>query len=247
MEPDNQQYKRSDNVTALAVSDTANLSPQQPENRHMIESLRKLQRADAFFHKLTAEQQDTLLKWLHEIEDLGTVLSRVTAPAPQGFGVQVSLVTLRRFRSRWRALGSIMETEEMLDQITDMELAADLTQTPRIQKAINHMLHEKAFDLARTHPGSDTLKTVLTSIEKLSALDYKKQKLLLEREKLQHAKESLPVRLAHHRVDLNILPSNQTQSVRSIPDPEVKRIADNSSPPLENETVSAPPNKTTCA
>jgi len=204
MKTDSQQNKITDNVNALTAPPPGGsaLPQQPPENQKVIESLRKLQRADAFFNKLSPDQKDTLLDWLRQFEDIGTVHSRVAAPPPQGFGIQVSLMTLRRFRARWRALGSILTTEDILDEITDMELNTDLSQTVRIQKAINHMLHEKAFSLARTHPGSDTLKTVLTSIEKLSALDYKKQKLLLEREKLTRHFD-LPKR---HRVDLNIVP-----------------------------------------
>ena len=67
------------------------------------------------------------------------------------------------------------------------------------------MLHEKAFQLARTHPGSDSVTRLLTGIEKLAALDYKRQKLLLEREKLLLNARHSPGSPKHHRVDLNIV------------------------------------------
>src|SRR4051794_37517994 len=102
MKTDNQQNKITDNVNALAAPapSAPALPPQPPDNQKIIESMRKLQRADAFFNKLTPDQKNNLVHWLNELEDISTVHTRVTAPPPQGLGIQVSLMTLRRFRAR---------------------------------------------------------------------------------------------------------------------------------------------------
>jgi hypothetical protein len=209
MKANNTQNKKSDNLITLMnpSADSAAASHQPAASPHMLESLRKLQRADAFFKKLTDDQQDTFLQWLNEMDDIGALHRRVNAPPPEGLGVLVSLSTIRRFRIRYRALNLIVRTEEMLDEITDLEMNADLNQTARIQKAINHFLHESAYNLSQTHPESETLKTVLASIEKLSSLDFKKQKIQLEREKLASQFNSPK----HHRVDLNIMPVRPAQ------------------------------------
>src|SRR5688572_5910472 len=142
-----------------------------------LESLRRKQRADSFFHSLTQEQQDKLLQLIQEGDDIGTVCSRIASPPPEGFGMNVHLTSLRRFRSHWSALHHIMKNQDILDTIHDMETNSDFTQRRRIQDAISQMLHEKAFELARTHPGSDVVTRILTGIEKLAALDYKREKL----------------------------------------------------------------------
>ena len=185
-----------------------------------VESMKRKQRADSFFHSLTTEQQDKLLHWLEEEEDLGTVCMRISAPQPEGFGLNVHLTSLRRFRAHWKSLNHIMLNEEILDSIHDMETNSDFSQRNRIQEAISQMLHEKAFQLARTHPGSDTVTRLLTSIEKLAALDYKRQKLLLEREKLLLNARHSPGSPKHHRVDLNIVrpaepPAHPTPSLEA--------------------------------
>ena len=209
------EIQKHDNLSSLLDSPSAGL-PQlhQPfgppaeqsiadkSRASAIESLKRKQRADSFFQSLTDEQQDKLLDWLETERDLGAVLARVSAPAPEGFGLKVHLTSLRRLRAHWRSLDFINRNEEILDTIHDMETNSDFSQSHRIQEAINQLLHEKAFELARTHPGSDVLRDVLASIQRLAELDYKREKLLIERQKLLRLSVGSP---QHHRVDLNIV------------------------------------------
>lgn len=200
-----------------------------------IESLARRQRANSFLRSLSQEQSRQVYTWIFEFDDINEAHSRITAPPPEGLGLPVSTSTLRRLRSFWQALANITLTEEMLDTITDMELDSELTQPARIQNAICHLLHEKAFDLARTVPGSPVMKDLLTGIEKLSTLDLKRQKLLLERERLSRPVAPLAPP-QHHRVDLNIVQPKRDPAITvpSHPEPTPNPPPRFASPELSN-------------
>ena len=210
-----------------------------PFLKSKIAALQRKQRCDTFLSSLTDDQSLQLMDWMYTLENLSDVHRRVTAPPPEGFGVKVHLTTLRRLRDQFRAEDIARSAESMIDVITDLEKETDLNQSARVQTVINHLLHEKAFELSRTHPGSVVLKDVLTSIQKLSELDYKRQKLQLERERLLRHNTS-PAPTQHHRVDLNIVPSNRNPAVESVvihsePHPET------SSEPARPQLESLPP------
>ena len=194
-----------------------------------IESLARRQRAHSFINSLTPEQARQVHTWIHECESIHDAHARITAPPPEGLGLTVSPITLRRLRNHWRALDEVHFTSDMLDIITDMEVDSELTQPARIQNAICHLLQEKAFDLARTVPGSDVMKDVLSSIEKLTTLDLKRQKLQLERERLLRRPASpMPAptshqAIQHHRVDLNFVPPKRDSAVVVSVDSEPNR------------------------
>ena len=194
-----------------------------------IESLKRKQRADSFYNSLSSDEGAKLFAWMNELKHVCDIQERIASPPPEGLGRKVSLTCLRRLRAIFKAEIFIDETEETLDMITDLESESDLTQTSRIQTAINHLLHEKAYQLAMTHPGSDVLKDVLTSIEKLSTLEYRRHKIFLERER-HHRHNTAPTptqhhHTQHHTVDLNIVPPNPTNSrqpvtIQTEPHPE---------------------------
>ena len=189
--------------------------PPDQSRAFAVQSLKRKQRADSFFHSITPEQQDKIVELLHTDENLVTVFNRVTAPPPQGLGLKVHLNSLRRLRAHWRAAVFALRSEEILDEIHDMETNSDFSQSHRVQEGINQLLHEKAFELARSHPGSDVLRDVLASITKLAELSYKREKLLIERQKLLRLALPSP---QHHRVDLNIVrptPPTPAQQIQS--------------------------------
>lgn len=185
--------------------------PIDPVTAWRIESLKRRQRADSFFNSLSDDESNKLIAWLNDIDCLFDIRTRIVAPPPEGLGRNVSLSSLRRLRANLRAVCVINRTEEMLDNISDLEAASDVTQTSRVQNAIRHLLHQKAYELAMTHPGSEILKDVLASIEKLTTLELKRQKLQLERERLLRCTNTAatPMPTQHHRVDLNIVQPNQ--------------------------------------
>jgi hypothetical protein len=211
------EIKKHDNVIPLTPSTDAFVglpqvhqpiqppAPSQPPEQgraFAIESLKRKQRADSFFNSITPEQQDKIVELLHIERNLVTVFDQVTAPPPKGLGLKVHLNSLRRLRAHLNAVVFAHRSQEILDEIDDMESNSDFSQSYRVQEGINQLLHEKAFDLARTHPGSDVLRDVLTSITKLAELSYKREKLLIERQKLLRLAVPSP---QHHRVDLNIV------------------------------------------
>jgi len=195
-----------------------------------LESIARRKRADSFLRSLNPEQSRQVYKWIRELESIDDVHDRITAPPPEGLGLKVSVITLRRLRSYWHACDEVSFTENMLDIITDMEVDSELKQPARIQNAICHLLQQKAFDLARTYPGSDVMKDVLTGIEKLTTLDLKRQKLQLERERILR-KTTTPAippsapathqQIQHHRVDLNIVPPNPINSRQPLREPAI--------------------------
>jgi hypothetical protein len=201
--------------TAVAPAAAAPLTPPpapDPFLKIKIESLKRKQRADSFCHSVTPDQAYQIAAWMEEIDNLSEVHRRVSAPLPEGLGLKVNFSTLRRLRSAWRAEALTELSDSMFDVITDMEEGqTDFNHSARIQSAMSHLLHQKAFELAQTHPGSEVLKDVLTSIQKLSALEHKRQKIALEYEKIKRlAQPSLSPSqntTRHHRVDLNIISS----------------------------------------
>jgi uncharacterized protein YecA (UPF0149 family) len=212
------------------------LDPDAERRRGFVrESIERKQRADSFFHSLNAEQRAQLLDWLQADTPLTTIMNNLSEPPPKGFGVKVHLTSLRRFRSYYQAMNEALRTEEILDTVNDMDRHCDLTQQPRIQQAVSQMLHEKAFELARTHPGSEVLGEVLTSITKLAALDHKREKLLLDRQKLLRSLATSSDTPKHHRVDLNIIPPTRplvpmdppsALQIEGVPEPNARQIAD---------------------
>lgn len=183
-----------------------------------LQALERKQRAGSFYRSLTPEQQDQLLRWFGEDLSLTAIQEKLSAPPPEGFGLKVHPTSLRRFRITWKAIEQSLRTEEILDMVQEMEEHSDFSQQRRLQEAISQMLHEKAFQLAQTHPGSEVLGEVLSSITKLAALDHKREKLLLDRQKLLRSPVETP---KHHRVDLNIVPptrpANQPPAVQVLP------------------------------
>lgn len=177
--------------------------PLTPRQAFDAASLARRQRADSFFHSLDPLQQATLMNWLDQNEDIMSVFHRATAPPPEGLGLKVHLTSLRRLRAHFRAMVEGARSQDTLDMVHDMEARSDFSQTARVQNAILEMLNQKAFELARVDPCSDTLNRLLTSIEKLSALGYKRQKLTAQREKPLHPSQPP----SPHRVELSIVPA----------------------------------------
>jgi hypothetical protein len=209
-----------------AVAPTADCAPApDPFLKIKIESIKRKQRAHAWSNSLTPDQAYQIAAWMEEIDNLSEVFRRVTAPPPDGLGLKVNFSTLRRLRSAWRAEALTDLSDAMFDVITDMEDAqTDFNHSARIQSAMSHLLHQKAFELAQTHPGSEVLKDVLTSIQKLSVLEHKRQKFALEHEKIKRLAQYAQSRsqnqntTRHHRVDLNII-STPSHSAQPSPPP----------------------------
>ena len=182
-----------------------------PQRAFDLESINRKQRADSFYRKLSPDQQRTLLQWLEDIDDLSEILDRVTAPPPEGFGLAVHYTSLQRFRSFIRSLNWTAANQEILDTIRDMEANGDVTQSVRIEKAINQLLLRKAFELAETEPGSDMVPRILTAINKLSTLELKRQRLILNHFKITHAPRS--PRSTTHNVKLTVHPASPQASI----------------------------------
>ena len=182
--------------------------------RNRIQSLKRKQRADSFLNKLSDDQLAKVLALFEDEPNLVVVHHHVTSPAPEGLGLQVDLSTLRRLRAHIAATHSHARTTEILDTLLEMENNGDLSQSDRILSAINQLLHQKAFELVRTEPGSEELRDLLATIERLSALELKRQKIALDREKMlrHHQRASNPAPPRKHQVELKIFPATTAVS-----------------------------------
>ena len=100
--------------------------------------------------------------------------------------MQISGTVIRRTLAQFHSLEITAGTEHMLDIITDMELDSDVSQASRIQNALIHLLHRRAFGIALEVPGSEVLNNIVANIKALSALEHKRQQLALQREKLKY-------------------------------------------------------------
>ncbi|HEX7861071.1 MAG TPA: hypothetical protein VF773_12130 [Verrucomicrobiae bacterium] len=205
-----------------------------------VDSLKEKQRANSFFNSLDSDQCSKLINWFSELENNPTeIWRRVQAPPPEGLGLKVSHMTIRRLRDAWRAEDLVTSTRSCLDVIIDLEEQTGLNQAARIQTAMNQMLSETAFEMMRTQPASPLLPELLSNIQKLTDLDLKRQKLQLEREKLlaAHTQRYTSAQngppspsIQHHRVDLNIVPPNtsaprESVVIQSEPEPQLNAPA----------------------
>src|SRR5262249_5202226 len=113
---------------------------------------------------LTPEQRKQLIEWL-TIFTVSEVREFVALPCPQGFGLEVHDMTLRRIKA-FHLGHSASEYE------TSAAAADSLTETVqenRIHFAplISELLLQKAFDLARSENQAHDLKDLINSAVKL--------------------------------------------------------------------------------
>jgi hypothetical protein len=161
------------------------------------------QRAKSLLSQLNQDQTVQLMEWLGDQKlSLPDIRDLVATAPPEGFGIKTHINTLHRLRAGLRSVNAIARIENMLETTADVAESTDLSRLTAVQAVISHLLHAHAFHLADETPGSEVLTRVLTGIEKLSALEHKRQLLVLAREKLQ-ANSSATAR--RHHVDLNIV------------------------------------------
>jgi|SRR5688572_10803744 len=158
--------------------------PVDPATQWRIDFIKRKQRASAFFSQLTPEQQVTLCEWFSKLS-VPEIRKRIAAPAPEGWALQISETVLRRTRALFFSGASNAATEEMLDTLNDMQPFTDLTNLYGVRHGLAHSLHLEAMHLVQRDPKSKDLKTVLANIQRLAALEFKRQQLELQREKLR--------------------------------------------------------------
>jgi hypothetical protein len=189
------QNPQHPNVTPAPGSSTAGAleatpappQPVDPATEWRVEFVKRKQRANAFFNQITAEQRFLLCGWFGNLS-VPEIQQRIAAAAPEGWGLQISQTVLRRTRALYYSALANAGVEEMLDALTDMHSMTELTNIAGIQRALSVYLHQEAIHLAQRDPKSENLKHVLANIQKLSALDFKRQQLEIQREKLRHSR-----------------------------------------------------------
>ena len=147
--------------------------------------IKRKQRATAFFNQLERTQQTTLRQWFDELS-VPEIQKRIIAPPPEGWGLQISQTVLRRTRALYCCGLNDATAEEMHDLLKDMQSFTDLTNLAGAQRGIAQFLHQEAVFLARRDAKSKDLQTVLANIQRLAALEFKRQQLELQREKLKY-------------------------------------------------------------
>jgi hypothetical protein len=195
MNTQNAQNHQHNNVTGAPAPGTRTSLAQQPApppppppidpaTQWRIDFIKRKQRATAFFHQLTPEQQVTLCEWFGKLS-VPEIRKRIAAPAPEGWALQISETVLRRTRALFFSGASNAATEEMLDTLNDMLPFTDLTNLNGVRHGLAHTLHLEAMHIVQRDPKSKDLKTVLANIQRLAALEFKRQQLELQREKIR--------------------------------------------------------------
>ncbi len=200
-----QNQHSSDNVSEDSTFAKDSLSVSRVNTAFTADSMRRKLRADSFYHALTLEQQNQLVDWIVAGMDFSTLRDRILQPLPNGLGLKIHPTTLLRLQAKIIGESHAHLHTHILDTVHDLESSSQLFGADRIQRAISQLLHDQAFELARTNAHSKTFSRLLTSIEKLAALDYKRQKLLLD---LAKSDRQAPASTQHHRVDFNIVRPN---------------------------------------
>jgi hypothetical protein len=90
--------------------------------------------------RLSPEQQNQLLHWMDIYPDK-SVLEKVAAPPPEGFGISTHITSLRRFQARKQRDDAI----EILEMARTA--AAESSVTEEFVAASGRLLAEKAFEL----------------------------------------------------------------------------------------------------
>lgn len=159
--------------------------PIDPATQWRVDFIKRQQRASAFFNQLTPDQQVTLCEWFAKLS-VPEIQKRIAAPAPEGWAIQISQTVLRRTRALCYSATINANTEEMLDMFHDMLPFTDLTNLTGVQRGLSQILHQEAAQLIQRDPKSKDLKTVLANIQRLASLEFKRQQLALQREKLRY-------------------------------------------------------------
>jgi len=161
--------------------------PVDPATEWRVDFMKRKQRATAFFNQLTLDQQRALCDWFQKLS-VPEIQKRIVAPVPEGWGLQIGETVLRRTRALFYAATANAATEEMLDTLTDMVPMTDLTNLAGVQRAVAAYLHKEAIHIVQRDPKSESLKSLLANIQKLSALEFKREQLEFQREKLRHSR-----------------------------------------------------------
>jgi hypothetical protein len=209
LQPMTQNTKKSkkhsvdSSADSLPVDGQIALAGPPTASKFEIADAKRRARADSLTSQISKEQHYLLFDWILHYP-IPEVVEKVAAPPPEGFGLKAHPTTLQRLRSHYYAMGVGGESEEVRDFIASLEEKADLSQFPRVQTTISHLLHLKAIELARNEPDSKDLFRLIASIDKLSTLEHRRQKFQMQRERLRHLHDaSHSPRL--HRVDLKIV------------------------------------------
>jgi hypothetical protein len=197
-------------------------------------SVERKTRAKSLMQQLTPEQQVQLTLWLHE-ESVPDVMDKVAAPQPEGFGIRTHLTTLRRIKSQLFSADVSEDLETLTDLCHDVSEQSGSLDISNIQETILGLLHSTALRLAQEAPASDELANVLANITRLSTLEHKRASISIARQKLVASNLQVlprtPNSTQHHRVDLNIVPLNSSQSLHPA------TIIDQPQPQLASQSV----------
>lgn len=135
---------------------------------------------------LTPDQQDQLLVWMETLP-AKTVLEKVAADPPAGFGLKTHLTSLRRFYARKQTEAAIHDLQLARDR-----LASDPAASTDFQKAALSALMQRAFQLtvdselnrSNFRAVASWLSTLLQQEVALARVQLARERLALQKQKL---------------------------------------------------------------
>jgi hypothetical protein len=140
-------------------------------------------RRDSSIAPLTPQQQDTVYDWLLT-ESTPIVQKRLAAPAPDGFGLQVQLTSLKRFFRK--------RTQELKAAAAD-ELRAESKSgsVPSFSEAASDSIQYMAYDIATSGGPAANFNDLSRWFARNKGMELKEAYLRVAQEHLALAKEQL--------------------------------------------------------
>ena len=157
--------------------------------------MRKL-RSHSFAAKLTPDQRATLFDWLQS-DTIEEVRARLAAPAPDGFGIQVSptsLVRLKRTINNTQLNHIISHAMDATCDILDADTSVDIAP---LREALSLLLYSQAFN----HSSAESICP--QSIDRLLSAIARLEKLKSNNPRAPRPSRSRPF-TTHHKVDLSV-------------------------------------------
>jgi hypothetical protein len=155
-------------------------------------------RAHSFAAKLTLEQRRTLIRWLAD-EDLMLVdiQRKIAAPPPEGFGIQVHHVTVRRLRSMYENTDLEHWISQAMDAACDILEPTNGAEIAPLRESLIYILYSQVIQKSRKLFAPREFNQCIAAIERL-------EKMKARAETQQSRSSRPPAPQGHLRVDLRI-------------------------------------------
>lgn len=155
-------------------------------------------RAHSFAAKLTLDQRRTLVRWLGDPDLLLVDIQRkIAAPPPEGFGIHVHHVTVRRLRAMYENTDLEHWLSEAMDAACDILEPTNGAEIAPLRESLIYILYSQVIQKSRKLFAPREFNQCVAAIERLE-----KMKARAEQQQTRPSRQPAPQ--GHLRVDLKI-------------------------------------------